>query len=202
MILDRGTRGCLLLLVALAGAFYLYSRSENKKRQEQELKLKKRGEAVKAIGAALIERTGASRDWEKVLIASDPFNNVRHDLRTIDVQRAWITGRPLFFSGELVDVAALGTDTIEIRLRNHSSVLQYGMGKRLQMRIRCSEQVVPNLMNIIEGAKKRPSGIVAAVLVKEVRGEVDEAGTELDDLRFVGLADCLDMVPTSSLPGI
>jgi len=202
MALDKGARGCLLVLVALVCAIYLYSRNESRKKQEVERELENRRNAVKAIGTALIERTGASREWEQALISGESFRNVRYGLHTIDVQRAWITGRPLFFSGELVDVAALGSNRIEVRLRNRSAALPFGMGYRLQMRIRCSEQVVPELMNIVESARRSLSGIVAAVLVQSVEAEVDEDETGLDDLRFVGLADCLAMDFSPSLSEI
>jgi hypothetical protein len=96
-------RAIFAIVIVLLGAFFVNVLLRNKAEREAERSEAKRiEEATKALVAQLVARTKAIDTWEQALIQGQGF---RVTILTVELERLWLTDRPILFMGTIQDIA-------------------------------------------------------------------------------------------------
>lgn len=151
-------------------------------------------EALRAISIEY----GADYAWMEGLTGASRL--LRH-LPTTDIERVWVTGRPIIFAGQLVDQVRVGEDHYELLLADPQ--LDLWAGATLRLRIRCAREIVDrarrDIPEIISNKFRREAAFIVTVERVVSTLLVDDSGAEyggqaLTNTRL-GLGRCLAILP-------
>lgn len=92
----------LTVLVLLLGAYFVKNSMENKAKNLETERLRN---AAKVAVAQLVVRTNAVENWEKYLSKGEQFR--LEPILTVELERLWLTDRPILFVGAIKDISSI-----------------------------------------------------------------------------------------------
>lgn len=195
-------RAIWIIVIILIGGYFVNNYLEKKARKKAEdAEAKRIEETTKASVAEMVARTNAIDTWEKALNKGEKFRLER--ILTIELERLWLTERPILFIGAIKDVVTIDKENyrIEIERRLFSS-LEHMFGTELQLTLQCSKQKVdlfltehPNLFKDF-GFK---NGVAVVADIDEIDTKL-VSGTEGERQEIkVGKGKCIDMIYTGDV---
>jgi hypothetical protein len=139
-------RAIWIFLTLLMSAYFVNSYLENKAKREAEKAEEKRIEkTIKAAVAQLVERNNAVHNWEKELSKGEKFR--LEPILTIELERLWLTDRPILFVGSIKDISTIDQDNYRIKIkRNLFSSFKYMFETELQLLLQCPKQKVDSFL--------------------------------------------------------
>jgi len=109
----------LILIVVAVGAYFTYNHFEGKARERDEKKVekervKKLKNSVRDSVAKMASKFGAIDDWERKLSEKRSGKNFR--ILTIELEKLWLTHKPILFKGYIKDIYSLDRNTYSLSL--------------------------------------------------------------------------------------
>lgn len=192
-------RAIWIIVIVLIGGYFVNNYFQNKAKLKRErAEAKKIEETIKASVAEMVARTNAIESWEKDLSKGEKFSLNR--VLTVDLERKWLTGRPILFVGAIKDIATLDKDNYRIEIkRDLYSSSEYMFGTELQLVLQCQKQKVDPFLDAHPDLFKVYKNGVAVV------ADIDEIGTrvisttdsETEETK-IGIGKCVDIVYTGN----
>lgn len=192
-------RAIWIIVIILIGGFfvnkYLENKAKNKAIKEANKAEEKRiEETIKASVAEMVTRTNAIETWEKDL--SKVKQTRSEPILTVELERLWLTSRPILFVGRIKDIATIDQENYRIEIeRNHfrDLVNDYTLNTELQLVLQCPKQKIDSLL------KEHPdfNGIAVIADIKEIETKttiITEADESIE--RKVGKGKCIDILYT------
>jgi len=195
-------RAIAIILIVLIGGYFINKYFENKARKEAERAEAKRiEETIRASVSEMVRRTNAIDTWEKVLKKGEKFSFER--ILTIELERLWLTERPILFIGAIKDVVTVDKENYRMEIeRSFVRRLQHMFGTELQLTLQCSKQKVdllltknPNLFK--DFGFKNEVAVVADIDEIDTR-LVSGAAGEIKEIK-IGKGKCIDMIYTGDV---
>ncbi len=102
-------RAIWIIVILLISAYFVNSYLENRaKREAEKAEAERIEKTIKAAVAQLVERTNAVHNWEKELCKGGQFR--LEPILTIELERLWLTDRPILFVGSIKDISTINQD--------------------------------------------------------------------------------------------
>ncbi len=195
-------RTIAIIVIVLIGGYFVNKYFENKAKKEAErFERKKIEETIRASVSEMVRRTNAIDTWEKVLTKGEKFRLEK--ILTVELERVWLTERPILFIGAIKDVVTVDKENYRIEIeRSLFNNLGYMFETELQLMLQYSKQKVdlfltkhPNLF--------KDFGLENGVAVVADIDEIDTklvSGTEGERQEIkVGKGKCIDMIYTGDI---
>lgn len=191
----------LLVLIAIVAAFgyqIIQARTEKEEKRQQE---EARRETVKQAVTQAVRKTNAITDWPKTLRRGKPeFFKVF----TADLEKVWITDRPVLFVGDIHDVALASDGNYRISVgQSILDVSLVAMDGLIGLRLECSKLLVDRVLkqNPTIGSSVEPIQAVAVIArIERVETEHRRTSDEEHDIK-VGVGRCVDMLYVGRVVG-
>ena len=104
-----------IVVAILVGGYFVNDHLENKAQQEAaRAKTERIDQAIKLAVAKLASRNTAVDDWEKVL--SDGHGVRFEPILTVELEKLWLTARPILFVGAIKDIATYNEENYTLRI--------------------------------------------------------------------------------------
>jgi hypothetical protein len=157
-----------IIIIVLIGGYFVNSYLEDKaKLRAEKEEAEQREKASKAAIAQLVKSYDAVDNWEKDLSKGDPLTFT--PILTVDLERLWLTNRPILFIGRIKDISTINSDTyrIDIGRGGMFSNIEYMFSTELRLALQCQKQMIdlflknnPDLFNNY-GLNNRVAAIAA-----------------------------------------
>ena len=187
----------LIVLAVLVGAYSVNWYLANKtKKAAEKVEAEQIQNATKAAIAELVKRTGADESWEKELAKGEPFSLA--PILTIELERLWLTGRPILFVGSIKDIATIDQENYRIEIeRSLFSSFKYMFGTELRLTLQCPKQRIDSFL------KEHPdlfkdyglkNTVVAIAAIKEIETRIISGSQGESEEVKIGKGDCIDIL--------
>lgn len=131
----------IVVIILVGGYFvnnYLESKAKEEAKKAEADQIKK---ATTAAVAQLVKRTNAVDTWEKDLSKGDKFR--LEPILTVELERLWLTDRPILFVGAIKDIATKNQETYSMDIeRSLFSSFDYMFATELRLALQCPKQRV------------------------------------------------------------
>ena len=150
------------IVVLLVSAYFIYSYLENRaKREDEKVEAEMIEKVTKAAVTQLVERTNAVHNWEKELSKGEGFR--LEPILTLELERLWLTDRPILFVGSIKDISTIDHENYRIKIERGmltSIEYEYMFWTELQLALQCPKQMVDSFLSLlpIEWVKYHKSG--------------------------------------------
>jgi len=192
----------ILIIIGFAGYFAYTNHQEKAKEAAREKAEKQKMVALRTQARteiiAMATRFSANGNWEEKLIEGDKDADER--VSTAELERLWLTGKPILFQGfmKVVSVGKPGTYVILIDHLPRSGVGKLKVGTTLRLSLECPKEMVDAYLS--ENPKAGSRGALVAVVakissidsfsVKDEKGgteEIKRGNGKCFDMRYAGL---------------
>jgi len=190
-------RAIWIIVIILIGGYFVNNYLEKKTRKKAEdAEAKRIEETTKASVAEMVARTNAIDTWEKALSKGEKFR--LELILTVELERLWLTERPILFIGAIKDVVTLDKENYRIEIeRSLFSSLQHMFGTELQLVLQCPKQKVdlflkehPNLFKDF-GFK---NGVAVVADIDEIDTKLVSGAEREREYIKIGKGKCIDMI--------
>jgi len=192
----------VLLVILLVGGYFVNSHIEKKAKEAAEKAGQERiKESTKAAVAQLVKRTNAVENWEDNLSRGDRFRS--QPILTVELERLWLTDRPILFVGTIKDVATKDKENYSVEIeRSLLGSLEHMFATDLQLALQCPKQSFDSFLNdhpdLFEGnGLNNCVAIVAAITEIETK-TVPASEGETKEIK-IGKGKCIDMLYTGNV---
>ncbi len=195
-------RAIWIIVALLVAAYFVNNYLENKaKKEAQKAEVERIERATKVAVAQLVKRTNAIDNWGKELSKGEYFR--LEPILTIELERLWLTDRPILFVGSIKDISTIDQENYKIKIeRSLFSSLEYLYGTELQLKLQCPKQRVDSFL------KEHPDlfkdfGLKNGVAVVADIDEIEKTivtGSEGERKEIkIGKGKCIDMFYTGDV---
>lgn len=184
----------LLVLIAIVAAFgyqIIQARTEKEEKRQRE---EARREAVKRAVAQVARKANAITDWPKTLRQgkSESFK-----VFTADLEKVWVTDRPILFVGDIHDIALANEDSYRVSIgESIFDTSLIAMDGAIGLRLECRKPLIDQVLkqNPASRSLSEPAQAVA-VIAKIERIEAENRRSSDSEYEVkVGVGKCLDML--------
>jgi hypothetical protein len=191
------------LIAVLAIGYWFYSQwQDGRAATEKQIAREARQREVKQSLVEMTNRANAIADWPETLAANKKLRTTQ--IMTAELQKLWLSGRPILFVGNVQDVAINEDGTYRVtvvynRVGNQPIMLH----NELRVRLTCQESFAIQLMQTVKAAKYPSVWADTAVIANIERlDRVTEKGAEDNTVTVLsGIGKCVDaMQLTERLP--
>lgn len=190
-------RAIWIIVIILIGGYFVNNYLQNKATKEAEKAEAKRiEETIKTSVAEMVARTNAIETWEKDLSKGEKFRLNR--VLTVDLERMWLTERPILFVGAIKDIATLDKENYRIEIeRGLFSSLEHIFGTELQLALQCPKQRVDSFLkehpDLFKGVGFE-NGVAVVANIDEIETIIVSGSEGEKEEIKVGKGKCIDMV--------
>ena len=192
----------IIVVVLFVGGYFVNSHIAKKAKETAEKAEKERTkESTKAAVAQLVKRTNAVENWEDNLSRGDQFRS--QPILTIELERLWLTDRPILFVGTIKDVATKDKENYSVEIeRSLLGSLEHMFATDLRLALQCPKQSFDSFINdhpdLFEcDGLNNCVAIVAAITEIETR-TVPASEGETKEIK-IGKGKCIDMLYTGDV---
>ena len=108
-------RAIWVIVALLVAAYFVNSYIENKaKKEAQKAEAERIEKATKTAVDQLAKRTNAVDNWEKDLSKGEQFR--LEPILTLELERLWLTHRPILFIGSIKDISTIDQENYRIKI--------------------------------------------------------------------------------------
>jgi hypothetical protein len=188
-----------IILALLVGAYFVNSYLSNKaKKAAEKAEAEQIRNATKAVVAELVKRTNADENWEKELSKGERFR--LEPILTVELERLWLTGRPILFVGAIKDIATIDQENYRIEVeRSLFSSFRCMLGTELRLTLQCPKKSIDSFL------KEHPdlfkdcgwkNGVAVIADINEIETTII-AGSEGEREEIkIGKGKCIDILYT------
>lgn len=190
-------RAIAIIVVLLIGAYFVNLYIENKKKEYAKKAEKERIEiATREAVSQLVERTNAIANWEKDLSQGDKFRVT--PILTVELERLWLTDRPIIFFGTIKDIATSDHDNYRIEIeRSFLSNIDYPFSTELQLSLQCPKSRVDSFLRDHPDLLKEPlSGVAIIADIDKIETKIVNGSEGEQEEIKIGKGKCIDMLYT------
>jgi len=192
-------RAIWIIVIILIGGYFVNNYLEKKARKKAEdAEAKRIEEITKASVAEMVARTNAIDTWEKALSKGEKFRLER--ILTVELERLWLTERPILFIGAIKDVVTLDKENYRIEIKR--SLFNSLFRTELQLVLQCPKQKVdlflkehPNLFKDF-GFK---NGVAVVADIDEIETKLVSGPEREIEYIKIGKGKCIDMIYTGNV---
>jgi len=180
-----------IIVIILITGYFINNYLENKAKKEAEKTETERIEKDrKEAIAQLVKRTNAVDNWEKDLNKGKQFR--LEPILTVELERLWLTNRPILFIGDIKDIATIDEKTYRVKMERSSFI-----GTELQLILQCQKQTIDTFL------KEHPdlfkdydlkNGVAVIAEIDEIETKtVSGSEGEKEEIK-VGKGKCVDIL--------
>lgn len=191
-----------LLVVLFVGGYFVNSHIAKKAKEAAEKAEEERiKESTKAVVAQSVERTNAVKNWEESLSRGDQFRS--QPILTVELERLWLTDRPILFVGTIKDIATKDKDNYSVEIeRGLLSSLQNMFATDLSLVLECPKQRMDSFLNehpdlFKGGGLNNYVAVIAAIAEIEAK-TVPASEGETKEVK-IGRGKCIDILYTGNV---
>jgi len=181
----------LVFIIAAVGAYFVHghfeSRAKEKARQEKKAKLK---ESTRAAIKKMASKFDAIDDWDEKLSEGSTSKD-KKSILTMEVEKLWLTERPILFVGRIDDVANADDPNAYSITMTYSGKSQDHFDNPLALAIKYPKALFDSFL------KEHPKALSdVAVIGKISKIENHDRKTEEGEIEVtkVGIGLCLDLM--------
>ena len=189
-------RAIWIIAILLIGGYFVNNYFENRaKREAEKAAAEKIEKAIKSEVSLLAGRTNAVYDWEKELSKGEQFR--LEPILTVELERLWLTGRPILFVGSIKDISTVDIDNYSLKIkRSLFNSFEHMFGTKLQLELQCPKQRVDSFL------KKHPdlfkdfgfkNGVAVVASIDGIETTI-VSGSEGEKEIKIGKGKCIDML--------
>jgi len=194
-------RVVLISVALIVVAYFVNSFLENKKKEAGEKAQAERIEkATRAALAQLVERTNAFANWDKILSKGEPLR--MEPILTIELERLWLTGRPILFGGAIKDIAKIDEDNYRVEVeKSMFNGFEHRFETELLLSLKCQKQKIDLFLaensNLFKDYGLN-NGIAVIASIDEIETKL-VPGAEIGSEIKVGKGKCIDIIYTGTM---
>jgi hypothetical protein len=186
-----------IIVVLLIGAYFVNSFLENKTKEKAKKAEKARIEmATKDAVSQLVKRTNAIDNWEKDLSKGEQYRF--GSILTLELERLWLTDRPILFIGSIKDISTIDQENYRIRIeRSFFHKLNYMFKTELQLDLQCSKQRIDSLLREHPNLLKDfgfNNGVAFVADIDKIETTIVSGSEDKKEEIRIGKGKCLDML--------
>jgi hypothetical protein len=179
---------------------YLKNRVNTANRKVEKAKMQRIVKTRKIAVTQLVKRTNAVHNWEKKLSKRKHFR--LEPILTIELERLWLTDRPILFIGFIKDISTMNQDNYKIKIeRSLFYNFKYIFSTKLQLVIQCPKYKVDlflkNHPNLFKDFGSNGVAVVASINKIETTTVSGEKG-DIEEVK-IGKGKCIDMLYTGDI---
>lgn len=146
------------LALGLVWGIYAWVQSNIEKTRQE--KLSEQAELTKKSAIQeLVKRDSADTSWMKSLIGEKYTRYV--PLMTNEIEKVWITGRPILFLGEIIDVYTQENSRTRIILEHSVQSRYLFLGSDLRVDLRCDPELLEEILSKVKAQNRVLANSVA-----------------------------------------
>jgi hypothetical protein len=186
----------IALIVVFVGGYLLNSYNEKKaKKDAAEAEVQRIGESTAAAVAQLVKRTNAVDYWEDNL--SNHGGTLLRPILTIELEKLWLTDRPIVFLGTIKDIATKDKENYRVEIERSSFSGDPFPFTELQLSLECPKQRIDSLLKehpalFDNYLQKKGIAVIAAIDEIETKTTV-KPEDEWKEIK-IGKGKCIDIV--------
>lgn len=195
----------IVLLVVACVAFYLWN---------ERIEMEKKAEAERITNLQRAEVTAMATKWNAVIDWESKLSNGQQyrlsPVLTVELERLWLTDRPIMFTGVVKDVLTGGNDNYTVIMEKSLIVGSeiFFLGTPLRLELECPPDMFESFLKSHPEVTNGPylqNGVTVIASIESIQtktitnpgdGEGNEGGDE--DLK-IGRGKCLDLLYTGSI---
>lgn len=195
-------RVIFIIVIVLIGAYFVNNYFEKRAKEEAEKAEAKRiEEATKASVAEMVAQTNAIDNWNTTLTKGEEIRP--EPILTVELERLWLTGRPILFLGAIKDIATLDNENYKIEIEESwINNPEYMFGTQLQLELRYPKQKVDLFLkahpDIFKNFGFKNGVAVVAEIEKIETMKISGSEGEIEEIK-VGKGKCIDMLYTGDV---
>ena len=185
----------LIIVIILIGAYFVNNFLENKTKEDAEKTKEKAAEKdTKVSVSEMVARTNAIDTWEKALFKGESFRVA--PVLTVELERLWLTDRPILFIGTIKDIATIDKENYRIEIGGSLfNVGLFSIATDLRLALQCPRQKVdlflgahPNLFKEFE------NGVAVVADIDEINTKLVSGREGEEEKIKIGNGRCIDML--------
>ncbi|MBM4275914.1 MAG: hypothetical protein FJ134_15865 [Deltaproteobacteria bacterium] len=190
----------LIIISVLVCAFFINYYFENRakeqaKEAERKVERKMIEESIKKSVEHLVERTNAIDNWEESLKKGEKFR--LEPILTIELERIWLTDRPILFIGAIKDIFTADKESYIIQIeKSLFSMGKYAFLTEIIFELKYPKEKLDLFLtanpDIFKGIGFK-NGIAVAANIKRIEKKIVSIGEERHEIT-IGKGDCIDIV--------
>jgi len=190
----------IIAIILIAGYFinnYLEDRSREEAKKAESRKIEV---AIKASVADLIRRTNAIDNWEEELSKGEKFRMA--PILTIELEKLWISDRPILFIGSIKDITTEDKENYIIEIERSLFNFKYIFETELILELKCSKHKVDAFLNAHPEILKESGLTNGVAIVAEIKKIETKAIPHKEDGTReikIGKGNCLEILYTGSV---
>jgi len=126
---------------------------DRKKERAQEAKEAEIARITKATVSLLVSKTNAIDDWDKVLSEGEEVSFRK--ILTIDLEKLWLTDRPILFVGYIDDIATYNDQFYILKVDRSLLSSLHTLGTALSLELKCDKRKIDSFLkkypNLVSG---------------------------------------------------
>jgi hypothetical protein len=144
----------------------------------------------------LVKRTNAIDNWEKDLSKGEQYRF--GSILTLELERLWLTDRPILFIGSIKDISTIDQENYRIRIeRSFFHKLNYMFKTELQLDLQCSKQRIDSLLREHPNLLKDfgfNNGVAFVADIDKIETTIVSGSEDKKEEIRIGKGKCLDML--------
>ena len=195
-------RAIWIIVILLISAYFVNSYLENRaKREAEKAEAERIEKTIKTAVAQLVERTNAVHNWGKELSKGEQFR--LEPILTIELERLWLTDRPILFVGSIKDISTIDQDNYRIKIeRSLFGSFEYMFGTELQLVLQCPKQGVDSFLKDHPDLFKDfgfKDGVAVVANIDEIETIIVSGSEgEREEIK-IGKGKCIDILYTGDI---
>lgn len=191
-----------IIVIILIGGYFVNNYLEDKAKKEAEKTETERIEnATKVAIAQLVKKTNAVDNWEKALSKGEQFRV--EPILTVELERLWLTDRPILFVGEIKDIATIDQETYRMEIEGSLfSGFEYILGTELRLALKCQRQRIVSFLKEYPNLFKDyglKNGVAVIADIDEIETKtVSGSEGEKEEIK-IGKGKCIDLLYTGNI---
>ena len=182
----------VLLLCGLGFWGYLSWQSQVESTQERERQAT-RIQAIKTSVSDMVIKANAVTNWAELLVGDNKRRN--SPILTVELQKLWLTGRPILVIGNIEDIALNSDGTYQVIVEHED---RYGsLWNEIRVSLKCDAAVAVPLVQAIKSKKKTQRGADTAItgLIEYVIAKPESDAEGSANKILTGVGRCIDAIP-------
>lgn len=188
-----------IIVIILIGGYFVNNYLEDKAKEEAAKAETERIEkATKAAIVQLAKRTNAVDNWEKDLSNGNQFRS--EPILTVELERLWLTDRPILFVGSIKDISTIDQETYKMEIERSSfSGFEYMFsGTQLRLVLQCQKQRIDSFLKehldlFKDDGVRNGVAVIADIDEVETKTVSGSEGKEEEIKVGIGKGKCIDL---------